>query len=75
MAFGKKVTDKLKTILGAHAATMAQYRRSSIFGGGAGNTRASKPIHTAGPYVGTTGGSSTSGVPTNSKPLKWNERL
>lgn len=44
-----------------------------------GNTRKVQPAHTAGPYraqgASTTGGSSVNGVPANSQPLKWNERL
>ena len=47
--------------------------------GGGGNTRKAQPAHTAGPYraqgASTTGGSSVNGVPANSQPLKWNERL
>tara|TARA_B110000503_G_scaffold62508_1_gene99003 strand:- start:3442 stop:3717 length:276 start_codon:yes stop_codon:yes gene_type:complete len=48
-------------------------------GGGDGNTRKAQPAHTAGPYrtqgASTTNGSSVGGVPGNSQPLKWNERL
>jgi len=44
-----------------------------------GNTRKVQPAHTAGPYraqgASITGGSSVNGVPANSQPLKWNERL
>lgn len=44
-----------------------------------GSTRKVQPTHTAGPHraqgASTTGGSSVNGVPVNSQPLKWNERL
>jgi hypothetical protein len=46
---------------------------------GGGSTRKVQPAHTAGPYrargASTTGGSSVGGIPANSQPLKWNERL
>ncbi len=59
---------------------MGVYQALSQKSSGAdGNTRKVQPAHTAGPYraqgASTTGGSSVNGVPANSQPLKWNERL
>ena len=48
-------------------------------GNSGSSTRKVQPAHTAGPYrargASTTGGSSVGGIPANSQPLKWNERL
>tara|TARA_R110002126_G_C10218051_1_gene478721 strand:- start:199 stop:474 length:276 start_codon:yes stop_codon:yes gene_type:complete len=84
-SFGSIVFTALARQRGGAAASSNSAWRSrngyspTIGGRGDGNTRKAQPAHTAGPYrtqgASTTNGSSVGGVPGNSQPLKWNERL